>query len=394
MSAVLKSPEAARSGDRWEKYRSVAGGLSEYWYPVATVAALQKKKRMTLTVLGKKLVLFHEQGRAYALLDECPHRQVPLSFGKIEFPGHISCIYHGWTFDLKNGRMAAALTDGPDSPINGIPGVRSFPVEERIGLVFVWMGDGHPVAVENDIPAELLEPDARVYPYGQVVKGNWRHGAENGFDEAHAKMLHRYSLWVLFRNISGWNETDVKKSEDGIWLVRHQKAVHLSSDYPGLGNWPTPKFWVAPPKPGVAAGVTGGSDHVISVRLPGILRVRQPGKADWTHYEWYVPTDENNYYYLVLAVSWRKSPWKRLMFWLRYWSYILLVHHHEFNAQDLGVVAAMPESVPAQLFRPDVSIIEWRRLVQECARPVNRGPGVQPGSGPQSIFGAIATSSA
>ena len=33
-----------------------------------------------------------------------------------------------------------------------------------------------------------------------------------------------------------------------------------------------------------ATGVTtGGKDHAVCVRLPCILRVRQPGKADWTH---------------------------------------------------------------------------------------------------------------
>jgi phenylpropionate dioxygenase-like ring-hydroxylating dioxygenase large terminal subunit len=392
MSTLIKSSGSAHAGDRWEKYRSVVGGLSEYWYPVTTVAELRKKKRMTLTLLGKHLVLFYEQERAFALLDECPHRQVPLSLGKIEFPGHVSCIYHGWTFNLKTGRMVAALTDGPQSPINGIPGVRTFPVEERIGLIFVWTGEGQPVPPESDIPTELLQRDARVYPFAQVVKGNWRHAVENGFDEAHAKMLHRDSLWLLFRNISAWNETDVKKSEDGTWLVRHQKAVHLSSNYPELGTWPKPKFWVPPPKQGGAPGVTGGNDHVISVRLPGTLRVRQPGTADWTHYEWYVPADANHYRYLVLAVTWRKSPWSRLMFWLRYWSYILLIHHRHFNGQDLNVVASMPESTPAALFRPDISIIEWRRLVQECARPVNPGLGAQTVSSPQSVSGADPTS--
>ena len=133
MSAVLQSP-ATKTGSRWEKYRAAIGGLSEYWYPLTTAAELMRKKRQMVTCLGKNLVLFYEQNRFYALLDKCPHRGVPLSMGSLEFPGHLSCIYHGWTFELKSGEMIAALTDGPGSPATGKARVRTFPVEERAGL--------------------------------------------------------------------------------------------------------------------------------------------------------------------------------------------------------------------------------------------------------------------
>jgi phenylpropionate dioxygenase-like ring-hydroxylating dioxygenase large terminal subunit len=365
MSAVLQPPPPVKSASRWEKYRAAAGGLTEYWYPVATVAEMRRSKRKPLTVLGQKIVLFYEQGAFYALLDRCPHRQIPLSMGKIEFPGHISCIFHGWTFDMKTGELVAALTDGPSSPVTRKACVRTFPAAERAGLVFLWMGEGKAVPVEDDVPAELMRQDARVYPHARIVEGNWRHAAENGFDEGHVKMVHRSALWVAFRNVSAWNETYIEKTEDKVWLRRKQKKVNLFADYPGLGTWPKKRFWKPDPNRGT---VTGGSDHGIDVRLPAILRVKQPGTADWTHYEWYVPIDANHYYYLVLAVTWRTSPWKRFMFWLRYWTYILWVHHHQFNGQDLAVVAAMPESSPSPAYRPDESIIAWRRLVEDEAR--------------------------
>lgn len=374
MSAVMQdapaNPADAEVREPWEKYRAAAGGLDEYWYPVMTAAELRRRKRATVELVGRKLVLFADGANFRALLDECPHRQVPLSLGKVEFPGTITCIYHGWTFNLESGRMVAALTDGPDSPINGKVGVRSYPVEERIGLVFVWMGEGKPVPVEEDIPTELFREDARVYPFVRIVGGNWRHATENGFDESHVKMLHRYAAWVTFRNVSAWNETSIDKSDDGVWLERVQRNVHLFDDYPGLGSWPKKRFWKPEPSKGVT---TGGKDHAVGVRLPCILRVRQPGKADWTHYEWYVPINKDSYIYLVLAVTWRSSPWKRFMFWLRYWTYILWIHHYGFNNQDLGVVAKTPEGAPVKLFRPDISIIEWRRHLEQNARPVNRG---------------------
>ena len=174
MSAILQQPPpaGARAAGRWEKYKAAVGGLTEYWYPLAIAAELKRKKRQVVTILGKDLVLFYEQGAFHALLDKCPHRGVPLSMGRVEFAGHISCIFHGWTFDMKSGELVAALTDGPSSPVTRKACVRSFPTVERAGLVFVWMGEGKAVPVERDVPEELLDPAARVYPHARITDGN------------------------------------------------------------------------------------------------------------------------------------------------------------------------------------------------------------------------------
>src|SRR5690606_19804506 len=160
-------------------------GFTEYWYPVMAAKALTDKPQ-AVKIAGREIVVVRTGGKLIALEDRCPHRQVPLSVGRCEFGGTLSCVYHGWTFDAA-GEPVAALTDGPDSPIVGKIRVRSFPIEERAGLVWVWTGDGDPVPVEDDIPEELLRPDACVLPYLRLAEGNWRYAAENGFDESHGK---------------------------------------------------------------------------------------------------------------------------------------------------------------------------------------------------------------
>ena len=40
--------------------------------------------------------------------------------------------------------------------------MRTYPVQERLGLVFVWLGDAEPVSLDEDIPEELLSPTAVV----------------------------------------------------------------------------------------------------------------------------------------------------------------------------------------------------------------------------------------
>jgi ABC-2 type transport system ATP-binding protein len=44
---------------------------------------------------------------------------LPLSYGNKQFPGTVSCVYHGWTFDVETGDLKAVITDGPASPICG-----------------------------------------------------------------------------------------------------------------------------------------------------------------------------------------------------------------------------------------------------------------------------------
>ena len=74
--------------------------------------------------------------------------------GKCLFPGTIACAYHGWTYDVTDGNLRAALVDGRDSPIVGNKNVRlrTYPVEERAGIVFVYIGDSEAPPLEADVP--------------------------------------------------------------------------------------------------------------------------------------------------------------------------------------------------------------------------------------------------
>ncbi len=123
----------------WPTYAAATTGLRNHWYPVTWAKEITKPTSVTL--LGEKIALGRDGDRIWALADRCPHRGVPLSFGSVEFPGTISCAYHGWTFDTRDGLLCAAITDGPASPIVGKVSVQSYPVEQRHGLVWIYIGD-------------------------------------------------------------------------------------------------------------------------------------------------------------------------------------------------------------------------------------------------------------
>jgi phenylpropionate dioxygenase-like ring-hydroxylating dioxygenase large terminal subunit len=241
----------------------------------------------------------------------------------------VTCAYHGWTYDVATGELVAALTDGPDSPICGKADVRvgTYPAEERAGLVWVYIGDEPAPPVEVDIPEELLKPDAVVEPMVDLRRGDWRYAMENAVDEAHAKYLHRKTLFYFFRKFPGY-QTGVRMvpSEDGKWLGRFSKPVFEPADYPRLGKWPKQDFWRFGGRP-QKAGKGAGAVIVGGARLPAIFSV---GHEDWQDYQMFVPVDEGRH--LTLQVSMRRTSGIGRWIWrLRYWTYIRYIHHIVLN---------------------------------------------------------------
>ena len=76
--------------------------LALLWVAAASVGLL---------IAGVPLVLFRSLGRAGALVDRCPHRNVPLSLGRVLPDGRLECAYHGWQFDT-----AGNCIDMPNEP--------------------------------------------------------------------------------------------------------------------------------------------------------------------------------------------------------------------------------------------------------------------------------------
>ena len=69
--------------------------------------------RVVETALGPVAVFRTDDDRVFALLDSCPHRQAPLSFGVVR--DHIVvCPFHHWSIDLETG--AALAPDHGSTP--------------------------------------------------------------------------------------------------------------------------------------------------------------------------------------------------------------------------------------------------------------------------------------
>jgi nitrite reductase/ring-hydroxylating ferredoxin subunit len=353
--------EAAHSASRepvqgmWPRYDAAVLGFRNYWYPVLLSRQLGQKPR-AITLCGEKIVLVREGDRVYALHDRCPHRGIPLSQGRREFPGMLTCPYHGWTYDVKTGRLEVVLTDGPDSPICGKVNVATYPVEERVGVIWVYVGEQPPPPVEADIPEELLRPDAVIEGLVEIRRGNWRYACENSVDEGHAKYLHRKTPWTYFSEFPAWTRgVNMAPSEDGQWLMRIREQSIFEDTYPRIGRWPPKYPWQSR---------TRGPSVSLGIRLPGILRVVMP---DWTDYEMFVPVDARRHRAVFLAVKFASGA-PAALFRARFRAYIRPLYYGLLNrGQDQWMIELM-QTPPERLYRPDVSITAWRKWCQEKAR--------------------------
>ncbi|HTQ02686.1 MAG TPA: Rieske 2Fe-2S domain-containing protein [Polyangiaceae bacterium] len=73
--------------------------LLRFFHPVLPSAALAKKP-VAVSVGSRRFALWRDAaGRPAAVDDACPHRNAPLSLGRVRPDGRLACAYHGWCFD-------------------------------------------------------------------------------------------------------------------------------------------------------------------------------------------------------------------------------------------------------------------------------------------------------
>ncbi len=167
-------------------------GILNAWYPLAWSGDLRHAP-IRRRVLGQDLVVFRgEDGGVGALRDLCPHRMAPLSLGRTHGQA-VECAYHGLRFAY-DGRCVHA--PGQDRISQDLR-VDSFPLVERHGLLWVWLGDKRRSADQSTIVDiaqggqagwETLQGDALLY------NCHYLNLVENLCDPSHVSYLHPTTL--------------------------------------------------------------------------------------------------------------------------------------------------------------------------------------------------------
>ena len=160
-----------------------------FWYPMATTEELTDKP-IKARGLGQDFVLFRDaDGEAKCLSNTCSHRGGSLAGGKV-LGDCIQCPYHGWQFDGE-GACHKIPSLGKDGKVPARARVDAYPVEERHGIVFAFLGDlpedeRPPILPVQEEGLEGWRPTLVDYK----VKGNYERSIENGIDPAHNEFVH------------------------------------------------------------------------------------------------------------------------------------------------------------------------------------------------------------
>ena len=110
--------------------------LLNSWYCAAESAEVGQKP-LGRMFLNTPVVLYRQRdGTPVALADACPHRRSPLHLGTV-IGDDIRCGYHGLTF-APSGKCVW-MPGQENIPAKAL--VRKFPLAEKYGWIWVWMGD-------------------------------------------------------------------------------------------------------------------------------------------------------------------------------------------------------------------------------------------------------------
>lgn len=155
--------------------------MRKQWYPISILKKLSKKPQRFF-LLGEAIVVYKGENGWVAQKDFCPHRNYPLSKGKI-IDGKLVCGYHGWQF---NSKGFATKLPGLKQQYKGKTCIlTTYGTREHDGLLWVCL--------EENIPFyEHLKalPNGKIFSYRTTIIGNTVDILENFLDPMHTSFLH------------------------------------------------------------------------------------------------------------------------------------------------------------------------------------------------------------
>ncbi|RVT92945.1 carbazole dioxygenase [Sphingomonas crocodyli] len=372
---------------RWRNYLEAKFGFRNHWYPVKFSREIAEGEVITAKIMGEEILLKRIDGKVFAIRDRCIHRGVKLS-EKVECytRGTITCWYHGFTYKWDSGKLCDIIAS-PNTPIIGKKALKSYPVEEAKGLVFVFVGDPdyEPHPLSRDVPPTFLDDDMVAHGASYMVKSNWRLGCENGIDDLHI-YLHRQSplvpntqrslplghtdrpddFYELFEASDGPKGIAPRKFKDAKPMA-YEGRVEGKVVVTGTKMHTTPE----------EAAKKRTTGHYVC--LPGVLRVDNFPFTGLFQFEWYVPVSDDTHLYIITIAKRCATEEERAEHeheFLHRWKPVSL---EGFNNEDVFAREALQPFynhddnwLEETLVREDNGIIQWRELCHRHSSGVQK----------------------
>jgi carbazole 1,9a-dioxygenase len=399
---VDESLERASEHRPWDRYLDMALGLRNYWYPAFFSHELAEGEVRMEEICGERIMFKRIDGKVYGVQDRCLHRGVAFSSRpECHSKNSLTCWFHGFTYDMRDGGLMAVLSQ-PDSALIRQVGLPTYETREAFRTVFVYIGDGEPRPFDEDLPRKLqlaLNGEARrvFHPLVRVrIPCDWRLALENGFDPGHV-YGHRFATVRKFQN------APLVRYPDRNSLRFEESPGVAKSMFTNNRTWTS--VWSAeiegvvvdaggdPEAPDRRAGDSapdvieqgGGAAH-----LPCMYEASGFPDGKQTHFEWFVPIDEEHHMYTILQSVVVRSDEEEATFHREadekwgplVWSMVPEIEGfnnfdafgrtevmHGYNSEDFWH--------KEYFYKPDFILTQWRMFVSKHAREIQRRTDMQ-----------------
>lgn len=196
--------------------------LKNAWYVAAWSDEIAEELQQ-VKVLGEKICIYrNSDGHVVAMEDACPHRKLPLSKGRIK-DGNVECGYHGLTFDC-SGQCVWAPGGEHIPPAAQ---VRTYPIHEKYGLVWIWTGDATKANSQDIIDIPNFDDPGWGINRGAAMElqCNYLLMCDNLLDPTHVAWVHQSSFAA---DATKDTPLSVTKTASGIivhrWMMDHEPA--------------------------------------------------------------------------------------------------------------------------------------------------------------------------
>lgn len=374
---------------QYQPYLEAAWGFKNAWYPALFGAELAENGVRGVTIAGHEIALRRVKGRVHALQDRCAHRGVRMSLRPRCFTDDtITCWYHGFTYGLDDGTLKTIVAS-PEDPLIGKVRIRTYPVEERAGIIFIFVGDEEyapapplaadlPVRIADDANpvAHILDENTYVRGVHRRVESNWRLGVENGFDPGH--LLIHWDNQIVAATDRRMGLGALPISEDAIKIIDEPNGPKGMMNMYNLRAY---KFFMENAVIGMKARGKKPYYARTSVFLPGLLLVEHWPIPGWAQYEWYAPIDDKRHEYWEVLVGRASNDAERREAEYLYDAFFEPLALKDFNDNDVFAREAMQDFYESRdgwnaetLCAFDEATIVWRKVAARFNRGIQEPP--------------------
>lgn len=276
--------------------------LRRYWQPAALTVELEGERPVAaVRLMGEDLVLFRDNEGELGLIGrQCPHRGADLCYGRREDNG-LRCPFHGWHFD-RTGQCVEQPGEPEGSRMHENIRIPSYPVIEKNGIIFAYMGPGDPPPFPGlDC---FAAPGTHVFAFKGLWECNWLQAMEVGIDPAHASFLHRF--------------LEDEDPADSYGKQFRDKAANTDMTMTQLlREYPRPEIKVEETDFGMRLialrHLEDGRTHVRVTNQIFPEAICIPMSNEMTITQWHVPIDDENCYWYSMFTSFGDPVNKDLM---------------------------------------------------------------------------------